>query len=206
MRCLLFFCLVFASAAQASTDDLNSFFKNVKTLEARFEQVVVDEFGSTLDRSSGVLYLQRPGQFRWNYQSDDPDFPEGQQIYSDGRWITFYDPDLETATQRSLSQALEQVPTLALVQTGKQIEAFFTITDYGLTDDLSWVSLKPKDENAAYQSLLLGFDSSELNTIVLTDGLGNETRLVLSGVKTNSKVSSDVFDFTPGPGVDLIRE
>jgi len=198
--------LLLSGAGQSSEQQLAAFFAEVRTLEARFDQVVVDEFGSTLDRSSGLLHLERPGKFRWNYQSSDPDFPRGQQIYSDGKWITFYDPDLETATQKSLQTALDQVPTLALVQTGKAIESFFTITDFGLTDGLTWVSLKPKDENAAYQGLLLGFASAELRSIVLTDGLGNETRLTLADVRTNRDIKASTFEFTPDAGTDVIRE
>lgn len=192
--------------AQASQARLDDFFNQVNNLQARFEQEVMDEAGTTLARSSGLFYLQRPGKFRWDYVSDDPDYSRGQQIYSDGKLITFFDPDLETATQRSLDDALEQVPTLALVQSGESISQFFSISDYAITDGLSWVGLKPKDENSAYQGLLLGFDATTLKSIVLTDGLGNETRLTLADVKTNGKIKKSVFKFDPAPGVDLIRE
>jgi len=210
MSLRLFICFALALALPqtvfASKDRLNTFFKEVTSLQARFDQVVMDEAGSTLARSSGNFYLQRPGKFRWDYIGEDPDFPQGQQIYSDGKLITFFDPDLETATQRSLVDALEQVPTLALVQSGESIEAFFTISDYGLTDGLTWVGLKPKDESSAYQGLLLGFDSNNLKSIVLTDGLGNETRLMLEDVKTNTRLKKSIFSFDAPSGVDVIRE
>jgi len=192
--------------AHASQARLDKFFNQVDNLQARFEQQVMDEAGTTLARSSGLFYLQRPGKFRWDYVSDDPEYVRGQQIYSDGKLITFFDPDLETATQRSLDDALEQVPTLALVQSGESISQFFVISDYDITDGLSWVGLKPKDENSAYQGLLLGFDDTTLKSIVLTDGLGNETSLTLTDVKTNGKIKKSVFKFDPAPGVDLIRE
>ena len=95
---------------------------------------------------------------------------------------------------------------MALVQSGESIRQFFSISDYAITDGLSWVGLKPKDENSAYQGLLLGFDATTLKSIVLTDGLGNETRLTLADVKTNGKIKKSVFKFDPAPGVDLIRE
>lgn len=205
---LLCFAITYFSSqsAFASKESLIKFFNEVTTLQARFDQVVTDEVGTTLARSSGDFYLQRPGKFRWDYLSDDPDISQGQQIYSDGKKITFFDPDLETATQRSLGDALEQVPTLALVQSGESIDEFFTIIDYGITDDLSWVGLKPKDENTAYKSLLLGFDSNKLRSIVLNDGLGNETRLTLADIKINKRIKRTVFNFSPAAGVDVISE
>lgn len=187
----------------ASEKMLRDFFSNVDTLQASFSQRVTDESGMTLESSTGVFYLSRPGKFRWDYDSFDPDVPEGQQIISDGSLITFYEPDLATASQRSFTDAVEQVPTMVLVQSGGDLEKHFTIRDFGLTDGLSWVALRPKDDEAGYRELMIGFDGSELNTIVLTDGLGNETRLVLSNVKSNSALPGKTFEFTLPEGVDL---
>lgn len=182
------------------------FFEEVETLQASFDQRIVDESGNTLELKKGIFSLSRPGRFRWNYITDDPDYPVGQQIISDGSTITFYEPDLETANQRSMINALEQVPTLLLVQSGESLEKHFNVTDFGKTDGLTWVALKPKDENAGYQGLMIGFDKQLLSAIVLTDGLGNETRLTLRNVVTNQTLSDQLFTFVPSEGVDLIRQ
>jgi chaperone LolA len=151
-----------SSAIYASEAMLKRFFVEVNTLQADFTQQIVDESGMTLENKSGVFSISRPGKIRWNYSSDnyandDSDYPVGQQIISNGKLITFYEPDLETANQRSMLNALEQVPTLLLVQSGERLEAHFNVMDFGLTDGLTWVALKPKDENAGYQGLMIGF-------------------------------------------------
>ncbi len=204
----LFFLLSFAFSASvhASEPMLMRFFEEVETLQASFDQRIVDESGNTLELKKGIFSLSRPGRFRWNYITDDPDYPVGQQIISDGSTITFYEPDLETANQRSMINALEQVPTLLLVQSGESLEKHFNVTDFGKTDGLTWVALKPKDENAGYQGLMIGFDKQLLSAIVLTDGLGNETRLTLRNVVTNQTLSDQLFTFAPSEGVDLIRQ
>ena len=204
LSCLLVF--ISPSTGLASKDRLHTFFNEVTSLQARFEQQVIDEEGTTLERTSGNFYLQRPGKFRWDYVSDDPEVEQGLQIYSDGKLITFFNPDFDSATQRSMLDALEQVPTLAIVQSGESLDAFFNISEYGITDGLSWVGLKPKNEEFSYQGLLLGFDSTQLKSIVITDGFGRETRLTLLDVKTNPKLKSDVFSFTPPPGVDVSQQ
>jgi len=183
---------------------LNRFFDEVGTLTARFDQSVTDETGFTLEESSGVFYLSRPGKFRWDYKSTDPELEKGQQIVADGNSIFMYDPDLEQVTQRGLEDSLGQVPSLLLVQTGATIEPHFDISDYGSIEGLSWVGLKPKDPNAGYQQLMIGFLGEEINTIKLIDGLGNETRLSLTVVKSNIELAEAVFEFVPPENADVL--
>lgn len=204
--CVLVVGVLISHSALASEAMLKTFFKQVDTMQAVFTQKVIDETGMTLETSSGVFSLSRPGKFRWNYKSNDTDIPQGQQIIADGQSIFMYDPDLEQVTQRSLQDALGQVPSLLLVQSGANIDKHFMITDFGLTDGLSWVALKPKDENAGYQQLMIGFASGKLSAINLLDGLGNETRLSLLQVKTNIALNKGLFNFVPPEGVDVLRE
>ena len=192
------------STANASQAMLEKFFAEVTTLEANFEQTVVDETGMVMDFSSGRFSLSRPGKFRWDYASLDKEQEQGQQIIANGKTIIMYDPDLAQVTQRSLENAVSQVPSLLLVQSGAQLGQHFSITDIGLTDGLSWVSLKPLAEDAAYQHLMLGFASGQLNTIQLLDGLGNETRLSLSLVVENKILPLDRFSFKVPAGADLL--
>lgn len=202
----LFMLLVvgFSPVVTASEAQLREFFANIDTLQATFEQKIVDETGQTLEFSRGQVYLSRPGKFRWDY-NNDLGGGTGQQIVADGTSIFMFDPDLDQVTQRELGDALGQVPSLLLVQQGGDLEKFFAITDIGNTDGLSWVALDPKDEDAAYQQLMLGFQGAELNTILLLDGLGNETRLVLSEVKSNLDLAPSLFEFSVPDGADLLR-
>jgi len=203
---LLCVALFNSASVNASIEMLDRFFKEVTTIEAHFDQRVFDETGFTIEESSGTFYLSRPGQFRWDYESTDPDLEQGQQIVADGKSIFMYDPDLEQITQRSLDDALNQVPSLLLVQTGNNIEEHFILNDFGVVDGLSWVGLKPKDENAGYKQLMIGFLGEELNMITLLDGLGNETRLSLTAVKDNEELPLDVFDFVVPEGADVFTE
>lgn len=204
---LLLIGLALPSFTHASEKLLNQFFQNVDSMQARFDQQVVDEDGMTLERSSGLFYLSRPGKFRWNYDSADLEYSDiGQQIIADGEFIYMYDPDLEQVTKRSMRDALSQVPSLVLVQTGSQLDDYFNITDFGLTDGLSWVVLKPKGSEASYEQLMIGFAGQELRSIVLLDGLGNETRLQLSSVENNTNLSADTFQFNAPEGADIFAE
>lgn len=212
---VLLFCLftvvlsVVTIAAQASEAMLRNFFSDVNNLQANFNQLVIDETGFTLERSSGKVYLSRPGKFRWDYfdnESSATDPVLTQQILADGKSIYLYDPELEQATQRRLQDALGQVPSLLLVQKSTDVDRHFEIVDFGLTDGLSWVALKPKDSDAAYQQLMIGFDQAQIAAIELIDGLGNETHLSLSDVQSNDGIDSSVFVFDVPDSVDVLSE
>ena len=188
----------------ASEANLREFLASVKSLQANFEQRVVDDAGMTLDFANGVVSLSRPGKFRWDYA--DQDGIPGQRLVADGNSIFLFDPDLEQVTKRSMRDAINQVPSLLLVEEGGVLDEFFSITDIGLTDGLSWVAMKPKSEDASYQHLMLGFNGSDLLEIQMLDGLGNETRLQLSEARTNVALNAKLFTFDIPTGVDLLEE
>ena len=96
---LLFF---FSTVAHASApNDLEHFFSGVHTYTARFQQVVLDDKLNITQESSGTLWIERPGKFRWDY-----DAPFKQQIVGDGARIWVYDVELQQATVRPMSAAL----------------------------------------------------------------------------------------------------
>lgn len=203
---LMVICVLCSNVANGSEAALKNFFAKVQTLQAGFEQQVFDESGMSLESSQGTFSLSRPGKFRWNYASTDSTLALGPQIVADGESILMYDPDLEQLTKRRLSDALAQVPSLLLVQTGTDIENHFVITDFGLTDGLTWVALKPRDENAAYQQLMVGFEQDVLRSITLFDGLGNETRLRFRHVQSNVDLPANTFTIDVPEGVDVLSE
>lgn len=192
--------------AFASSASLRDFFSQVNTLSADFSQFVADEQGTILETSSGQFNLSRPGKFRWDYKNEFIEDEPGQQIVADGNSLFFYDPDLEQVSQRSLNNAVSQVPSLLLVMSDTELDNHFDVSDLGQSDALSWVALQPKSEDAGYQQLLIGFWDAKIDTLVLYDGLGNTTRLELTNVVTNKKIADDVFEFTLPEGADLLSD
>ena len=78
------------SHAEQPTEALRNFVAGLKTLQADFEQQVVDEYGRPQQSSSGHMWIMRPGRFRWDYEE-----PYTQQIVADGTRLWSYDEDLE---------------------------------------------------------------------------------------------------------------
>ena len=70
--------------AQLRNDDVgrqlvDEFINEVITLQARFEQSMIDAEGTIVERTSGTLEIERPGRFRWSYAE-----PYEQWLVADG--------------------------------------------------------------------------------------------------------------------------
>lgn len=222
MSYVRFFCLFIAlnafavvpSGSFASQVQMESFYRDVKTLRANFSQQVLDETGTVIDSSSGVLLLSRPDRFRWDYFAEPTSLASGsvdliQQIISDGELLSIYDIELEQVTQRNLTDAMSQVPSLSLVASEQELGTFFTITELDNAADptdgsaISWVLLRPVMDNAGFDQMMLGFSAGVLKQMIVFDALGNETRLNLTAVEINVVLADALFELSAPAGVDV---
>lgn len=186
--------------AQSGTDSLKRFFSDIKTYMARFDQVVLDETLNIVEESGGEMWISRPGKFRWNYAP-----PVQQQIVSNGAKVWLYDIDLEQVTIRNLTEAVGRTPAILLA--GKDdISNNHEIRDLGTQGTLSWVGLKPTYPEAHFADIRIGFENSAIRVMEMVDGLGQTTRITLSGAVENPAVAGGTFDFEAPAGVDVINE
>lgn len=181
-------------------DSLRRFFADVNRYTARFDQVVLDETGETIQESKGRLWIERPDKFRWDY-----DTPYKQEIVGDGERLWVYDEDLKQVTVRPLAGGLLDTPAVLLAGRG-HLEEQFTVKDDGVKDKLAWVELSPKHKDSGFEKVRLGFERGRLRRFELIDSLGQTTRYTLRDGLENKPISAARFSFTPPPGVDVVGE
>ncbi len=187
-------------AAAGGVERLQRFFDKVRTYAATFEQVILDEGLNRIEESGGRMWIARPGRFRWDYRP-----PLEQHIIGDGERVWVYDVELEQVTVRRLGEALGRTPAILLAGEG-DIESTYDVTDLGAQGELAWVALRPKDDEAQFSDIRLGFEGDALRVLELIDGLGQTTRIVFSRTRENPDVDLDLFRFVPPRGVDVIDE
>lgn len=198
--CYLFLLFpMFAFAGEAS-DRLDSFFNDVQTIRADFNQEVLDSQRNTLQASSGTMMLSRPGRFRWDYTK-----PYKQLIVADGERVWLYDVDLEQVTVKTADAVLGNTPAL-LLSSNTPLQENFDTLEHGEKNGQYWIELKPKKNDTGFESMLLAFGDKELEQMELHDSLGNLTRLTFSNSKRNIDIDDSMFNFTPPKGVDVIGE
>lgn len=141
--------------ALSGPQQLEAFLEDLTTLQADFEQTLQQDDEASYT-SSGVFYLKRPGQLRWEYTA-----PSEQLIVADGDRIWLYDIELEQVSHRSQQAALVGTPA-QLLSDQAPIKEHFLVTDLGETDGLSWVELLPKGKESQFASLRLALDDNRL--------------------------------------------
>jgi outer membrane lipoprotein carrier protein len=201
-RLFLVLVLSFTSLAvqAAATQDLQRFFNKVHRYSARFDQVTLDEAMNPIQESSGNLWIERPGKFRWNYT-----VPYEQLIVGDGKQVWVYDVELKQAAVRRMEGALGATPAILLSGKGA-LEGIFVIKDLGHQGELDWVQLTPKKNDGGFENIRIGFEKGKIRTLEMIDGFGQTTRVTLRDAQENIQISADKFSFKPPAGVDVITE
>jgi outer membrane lipoprotein carrier protein len=201
MRLLFVLLLSFAGAAQASAiDRFKTFVRNTQSARADFEQKVYDRGGKLTQESKGNFVFQRPGLFRWTYAK-----PVDQIIVGDGERVWIHDRDLNQVTVRKLSRALGSTPA-ALLAGSADIEKAFELSDAGAKDGLEWLEAKPREREAGFERVRMGFDDNTLRAMQLIDHFGQTTLLRFSNLRRNPKVDKSEFRFEPPKGTDVLGE
>lgn len=189
-----------AVAESDPVEQLKSLLKTTQSLTATFQQTSYDESGNPGKSSYGEFYLQRPGQFRWDYQK-----PFVQQIVSNSGKVWFYDADLEQVTVKKMDHSLGSTPAL-LLSGDVELEQNYELKNQGRDVDLSWVKLIPKDQHSNYKYILIGIENSQLSGMELSDNFGQLTRIYFTEVKTGVAIEPAVFEFVAPDGVDVFED
>jgi len=193
--------LVFAlAAAAASIERYKAFLDGTQSARAQFEQKVYDRSGKLVQQSHGSFVFQRPGRFRWVYEK-----PADQVIVGDGQRVWIYDRQLNQVTVRKLATALGSTPA-ALLAGASGIEQAFALSDAGEKDGLEWMEARPREREAGFEHVRLGFDAHGLQAMELTDNFGQNTVLRFSKLERNPKVNAAEFRFEPPKGADVLGE
>ena len=194
--------MLFTSVIQAASgeDQLRAFLNDLDSLRADFEQKLFNESGELLETSQGQLYIQRPGRFNWTYET-----PYQQKIITDGQTLWIYDQDLEQVTIRDMQSGLQATPA-AILGGNTDVDELYQIHELGELEGYDWVRLQSKQEDGQYSDIRMGFDGRKLGMMILSDNLGQTTRIDFSSIELNAEIEPDRFAFTPPDDVDVLDD
>jgi outer membrane lipoprotein carrier protein len=193
-------CLLGVEATAASAQEqLQGFVSQVRAATGQFSQYTVGAQGQTKPAQSGQFAFQRPGQFKWDVLK-----PYAQQIVSDGQQLFQFDPDLNQVTVRKVDQAIGSSPAAILFGSGS-LEQSFIVTALPDQQGLSWLRAKPRNGEAGFVHVDLGFSRGLPARIILLDAFGQSTHIELSGLVPNPTLAAEAFRFLPPSGADVVR-
>ncbi|MDO3388772.1 outer membrane lipoprotein chaperone LolA [Gilvimarinus sp. SDUM040013] len=187
--------LLSSAQAQTAAQELVDKLADLTSLTGNFEQTLIDEAGEVIESSSGQFVLQKPGRFYWLTTR-----PYEQQLVSNGETIWLYDPDLFQVTVRQVTADLEKSPALLLSADADQLSTNYDVAaaqDDGFT-------LTPRQPQALFDSLYLGFAGGQIQTVRLNDALGQATVIAFTDTQANVPVDESRFHFVVPDDVDVL--
>ncbi len=181
--------------------DLAAFTQGLKSLQGGFSQEVYDTKGHLKQSSSGRVSLATPRQFRWEYVK-----PYRQLVIADGKTVWIYEPDLQQVSRRPQGPE-EQNSPLAILVDPARLDRNYVVTDGGTSDGVEWLGIAPRSSaDSNFKSARIGFKDGQLAQIVVTDALGQRTRMYFAKWQRNVALPTGNFSFTPPKGVDVIGD
>ncbi len=186
------------SAAEQGGNRVEQFFDQLQTLEADFYQRVDGGETGVRQESTGRVWIQRPGRFRWHYQH-----PYEQELVADGKNLWTHDPDLEQVTVKPAAEVLTDSPAM-LLSGQRPVSSVFDIQSLERESELDWFRLLPLSEDATVEEIQLGFRDEELLVMQILDHFGNRTTLHFQQILRNQGLDEGLFRFIPPANADLI--
>lgn len=191
-----------AACAGARADALaalKAFVRDTGSGRAEFTQTVTSPDGKRVKTSSGSFEFLRPNRFRFAYAK-----PFEQLIVADGSKVWIYDPDLNQASSRKLSQALGATPAALLA--GGSLERDFELAPAPDRLGLAWVEATPRQPDSALERVRIGFRGAVLAAVEIVDSFGQTSLLQFSRFAANVPLAAESFRFVAPAGTELIEQ
>ena len=178
---------------------LDEFLDGLSTLQAKFEQSVLDTENATAGQMHGLFLLERPGRFRWDYV-----VPRKQIILADGRDVWIIEEDLKQVTRHYQKWALKGTPAAFLAMEA-EVEDDFEVVEIGERQGMHWLELLPRDPESDFNRILLAFADKQLRRLELNDKFGQISRFSFYDMQRNLPIDPQLFVYQGQDDWDVLQ-
>ena len=178
---------------------LDDFLDGLSTLQAKFEQSVLDTENAKAGQMHGLFLLDRPGRFRWDYV-----VPRKQIIMADGRDVWIIEEDLKQVTRHYQKWALKGTPAAFLAMEAG-VDDDFEVVEIGERMGMQWLELIPRDPESDFNRILLAFADKQLLRLELNDKFGQISRFSFFEVQRNLPIDPQLFVYQGQDDWDVLQ-
>ena len=107
-------------------------------------------------------------------------------------------------TVREAGDVISATPAAVLFG-GAELDKAFSLKEEGEQDNLQWVEAVPKVADSGFDRIRVGMRDGLPAQMEVMDAFGQVNRFVFTRISRNATVPDSDFEFTPPPGVDVIR-
>jgi outer membrane lipoprotein carrier protein len=178
-------------------------YKTVLSVEADFVQT---NYIASLNQSRkfrGKIFLKKPNLFNMEVSH-----PAKQRQTFDGHYLWVYTLANNQVLKNLVSPDFLHHPFINLLSTMENLERDFFISVYtreGTSDPSLKLTLKEKYSELSEVLITVERDSYQIKELTIYYESGNYTRLVLTKIKENQKISPQCFQFIPPAGVEVVE-
>jgi len=170
------------------------------SIEARFEQTILDSQGAVLQEARGIVRIKRPQQFYWLTES-----PYEHLVVTDGSVLWLHDIDLEQVSKKPFVDDEDSAPALLLSGNVDKLREQYVITK-AKTAGTTEYQLDAKDKDTLFVGLTISFRDRVVTSMSFSDSFEQQTRIDFSSFVVNTEIPDDLFQFAPPAGVDILDE
>ena len=176
-----------ANLTQNDMDDISkieNYLNSITTFKSNFLQTA-----STGERSGGVLFLDRPGKMRVQYDEPSPIL-----LVSDGSYVIYVEKNLEQISHFPIAQT----PLRVLIEKDVDLQAWYKIKDIKRGPGTLRLTLIMKDDLSLGSVQLLFSDRPmQLRQWTIRDQQGIEVRVSLMDMQRGARFDPKLFEVDP---------
>ena len=182
-------------------DQLQARYEQTHGFQADFSQEVESATLGQKVTSHGVVSFKKPGRMRWEFTEP------AQLLVSDGIFFWLYQPDEKQVIKTPFQQAFRSNTPVSFLTGVGRLDTDFQISVLTTNEYAHVLSLTPKHDADGVGSLVLEVSTATFDIVqaVVTDPLGNITRLQFTNINREAPLEDSVFHFAIPPGVDLVE-
>ncbi len=169
--------------AQVPLNRLSTYFNGIRTLEADFVQ-----FNDDGTKSSGTLYMRRPGRARFEY---DP--PEKSLVMAGGGQVAIFDGRSNAANPEQYP--LKRTPLWLILERNVDLNRRnMVVGHYGDAKTTTLVAQDPDEPQNGRVELVFQNEPLTLAGWSVIDGGGARTRVQLEKIRLGGELSARLFN------------
>jgi outer membrane lipoprotein carrier protein len=201
-RLLMFaLCFLLSSTSWAAVATIDASLDGMHSFEANFVQSVKDDKLLSEEKSSGKVWVQRPGKFFWRYEQG----AQKMDIIADGVNLWIYQPELKQVMVHQLADIDEDLPITWLASDQPIAKRYNTRELTEQSHGLQWFDLQNKKGGSQEIAFIeLGMKNNLMQEVRLTSSDGKVTLVTFSNAKRNTAIDPNKFIFRPEAGIDII--
>lgn len=182
-----------AAAEQASATDaerLTRLLADLHTFRADVRQLITESSGGVLEESDILFMLKRPHGFYWETLAPFPEL-----IVTNGTTLWNYQPDLLQLTIADWNPSESELAAQLLGGEVDVVASEYNIEAVPVADNGWEFVLRPRDSASLYERVIVFFNDSLLESILLINTSGQRTLWEFFNRQVNDPVDDSVFNF-----------